>query len=578
MKLINNIALSALAAASLAACTDGNDWTTDAALSRLFGVDDSKIAVEPGISTAELTFAAQQGAEYYIVEVSTDSLYDDVPMGGTANSIVFGKEKQITKTPFTLTGLKRESQYFLRMKSMADGKNESRWVYYKSHGTFKTLFEQIFEPLTAKDILDTYIDVHWTSSEVDRLLVTQTVVTNPETGATEERVVLDKTLTADEAVALAYRISGLTGGTEYTITIWNKGEKRGELKQMTAAPMPDGDLKYILTDDDEYINNALLNQLVAESGLDAPAIAIGVPAGKTVTLGGLSEAGEPAALKIPEGVSLTIFGMPGGNKPVLEVEKSLAIDGAHTYIKFQNLVLTERNGGNYFIKQGNACNIGEIVFDDCVIKDWGNSVVRLQSSAAKVINKLVFENCLVSNISKSNGYLAIHVDASKNGVINNIECHNTTFYNFDEKNNKGFIYSKSTPMESILMSNCTFRNILRSGGYFIDFGDTSTGCSKDITIENTLFGRVNAKDTRGIRSSNVPVVNNSYNTLELADGCYWHKDADEKDNPKTASFFEGLTTLSVSDADVFKDAASGDFTLKNDELISAKVGDLRWIK
>ncbi|MCF0192645.1 MAG: DUF5123 domain-containing protein, partial [Prevotella sp.] len=53
---------------------------------------------------------------------------------------------------------------------------------------------------------------------------------------------------------------------------------------------------------------------------------------------------------------------------------------------------------------------------------------------------------------------------------------------------------------------------------------------------------------------------------------------DEKDNPKTASFFEGLTTLSVSDADVFKDAASGDFTLKNDELISAKVGDLRWIK
>ena len=270
--------------------------------------------------------------------------------------------------------------------------------------------------------------------------------------------------------------------------------------------------------------------------------------------------------------------MPGGDKPTLVVEKSLAIDGAHTYIKFQNLVLTEKNGGNYFINQGNACNVGEFTFENCVIKDWGNSIVRFQSSGSKVINNLVFDNCLVSNISKSNGYFAIHVDASKAGIINNIICKNTTFYSFDDKNNKGFIYSKSTPMESIVITNCTFRNILRSGGYFIDFGDTSTGCSKDITIENTLFGHLNTKDTRGIRASNVPVVNNSYNSLELNDGCYWHKAEDEKGNPKTSSFFEGLTTLTVSDADIFKDAANGDFTLKYDELISAKVGDPRWIK
>ena len=115
--------ITAVLGSALVSCTDGNDWGIDSAYDRLFGVNAEKISVTAEDLTAEVTFNTVKDAEYYIIEVSTDSLYDDVAMGG-ANAKVFGANKEITKSPYTLEQLVGDTRYYLRMKSMADGKND----------------------------------------------------------------------------------------------------------------------------------------------------------------------------------------------------------------------------------------------------------------------------------------------------------------------------------------------------------------------------------------------------------------------------------------------------------------------
>ena len=57
---------------ALTACTDGNDWDVDKSHDRLFGINSNNISVEAEDVTAILSFTGVPGAQYYIVEISTD--------------------------------------------------------------------------------------------------------------------------------------------------------------------------------------------------------------------------------------------------------------------------------------------------------------------------------------------------------------------------------------------------------------------------------------------------------------------------------------------------------------------------
>ena len=110
MKSIKNIlgtaSMMALAL-SATSCTDGNDWDVDGSLSRLFGLNGDKITVETAETSATVTFSAFTSKavptpEYYVFEVSKDSLYEGVE---NANIIKFGEDKTLTSSPVVLSGL-----------------------------------------------------------------------------------------------------------------------------------------------------------------------------------------------------------------------------------------------------------------------------------------------------------------------------------------------------------------------------------------------------------------------------------------------------------------------------------------
>ena len=65
----------------VASCADENDWDVDGSHDRLFGVANDGLNVTEGDTWAEVEFSGFRGTEYYIIEVSTDSLTDDIGMG-----------------------------------------------------------------------------------------------------------------------------------------------------------------------------------------------------------------------------------------------------------------------------------------------------------------------------------------------------------------------------------------------------------------------------------------------------------------------------------------------------------------
>ena len=62
-----------LGASTFTSCVDKNDWTTDSAYDRLFS--PASLGVSAEITEAEVTWKSYPGSEYYVLELSTDSLY-----------------------------------------------------------------------------------------------------------------------------------------------------------------------------------------------------------------------------------------------------------------------------------------------------------------------------------------------------------------------------------------------------------------------------------------------------------------------------------------------------------------------
>ena len=108
IKNIFGMSLAFLAMTPMVSCTDKNDWDVDSAHDRLFGVKSSALSVDTDDdqpTKIAVNFSAyDKNTEYYIVELSTDSLYDDVPMGGE-NARIFGEDKSITSAPVDINNL-----------------------------------------------------------------------------------------------------------------------------------------------------------------------------------------------------------------------------------------------------------------------------------------------------------------------------------------------------------------------------------------------------------------------------------------------------------------------------------------
>ena len=550
MKTINKIfsvALTLALGVSVSSCTDENDWSVDSAFDRLFGVSADGISVETTATNATVTFKPMEGAEYYLIEISKDSLYDEVAMGGP-NALVFGHEKDIVKSPVVLENLEGDTKYYLRMKSMADGKNESRWVYYRDGQTFKTQAEQIFNEVAAADRQESSIRLTWTPGAEG---VTNIVRMNTKSDGTKDSISVE--LSDEDKQKCEYTYTGLTPSTTYTFVIYNGEKKRGTLSVTTAAAMPDGDYKTQLSENTTAITQETLDSLVAKAqaatGLTNLGITIGVPAGKTIDIAGVDEkTGDATSLAVPDGISVTFFGL-AGDKPVLNMPKSLEIGGSHSYIRFENVDIVD-GGCQYIFNQSKACSVGEISFKGVNITGLSRSLVRLQSDDTKTVSNIIIDDCQITDQGKGNYALLLFKDKSE--TVENVKVSNSTFVNLQHN----FIQSNgSTGSTNITVEACTFYNIIGSGRYFIDGGDDN------ITVQNCIFAKTATDSSKGIR--------NDDGSVEII-SVYFTSDFVLSSN----KFEADLPNTPVSSEELFEDPENGNFTVKDEEL--SVLGDPRW--
>lgn len=557
MKSIKNIlgtaSMMALAL-SATSCTDGNDWDVDGSLSRLFGLNGDQITVETAETSATVTFSAftskaVPSPEYYVFEVSKDSLYEGVE---NANIIKFGEDKSLTSSPVVLSGLDGDSKYYMRVKAMSSTSNESKWVYYKDGSSFKTKAEQIFNNVEATDLFEDHVNLSWTPG------ADVTHITYANTNDAENIQTIN--LTDEEKAAGKYTLGGLNPTSTYTITIYKNDVKRGQLQVTTPAAMPAANFKYSLASDVTVISQDLIDEIAEKAKAAAGnetnySATIGIPAGAKVALYGINDSdGGKTNVTIPDGMSVTFFGLAGGDAPTINLDKNFDIAGSHAFIKFQNVKL-EENGAGYFINQSKACTVSEFTLENCEVSNLKTSFFRLQGSDAKSIGKLTLKNSIFTKLCA--GYGFIHIDAgSGKGHLDNVEIDGCTF-NSICVTGKVFIFSKKTDMQDITIKNSTFYNCNGNGQYFVDFNTDTFGPST-FTIENCIFGKSADEATnKNIRSKTPATVANSFRTTDFF------------------KVIKGVNDTEFSSTQLFKDPANGDFTIKAGTL-KEKAGDPRW--
>lgn len=539
-----NVLLTGIVTLGLAACVDDNDWGTDSSYDRPFSPHDIKVSAEATNATVE--FDRLSNVDYYLLELNQDTLYMDGYHEGS-------RIDTVRKSPYVLDKLVGETVYFIRLKAVTSSAAvvSSKWSYFEDGvmRSFKTKGEQIFESIASADRTESSIRLSWAAGEA----VTRIEVSVVD-GDGKKTPLKTLTLTNAQIQEGVCVVDGLEPTTTYSFVIYNGNSKRGERTATTAAAMPEGDLKYTLEDGVTLITSNMVQELVAQAqaatGNTSVGVTIGIPAGVTVDLYSVSaETGEQGTLVIPDGASVTFFGLAGAEKPVLNFVKTLEIGGNHSYVRFENVIIKD-GGASYLINQSNAMQVEEISFKDCEIQSLARSLVRLQSTGTKKIGTVNIDNCIVTNQGSGN-YAFLYWNNAEYSV-SSVNITNSTFNTMVHS----FADVRNSVTGAFNVSNCTFYNVVAASRYFLD-----ARSAVDVTIQNTIFGKTNGDGVGGIRvTGTTPTIIDVYKTSDCNFSSY-NFNADRGETP-------------VLSTDLFANPDEGDFTILENRLKS--LGDPRW--
>lgn len=503
------------------------------------------ISVTAQATAAEISWKSTPNTSHYVLELSMDSLYDDC---SSANSIFVGEDGSITSTTTTVSDLYSNTYYFVRVKSVSKNDTpDSKWAYYSNNNyrSFRTRSEQILNDVTSRDRGEDFITLSWNPE----LTVTHIIYFAAD--GNETRIDLE----SEDKEAGTYTITGLTPATSYTFQIWNNISNRGTRVVSTTNPAPSANVrKYLYAGD--VLTQADLDALVSEGS-----VTYIMEAGMELTWETLDETtGEMAAIIIPDGLSVTFFGGPGGDKPTIKTPKTIEIDGNHNFVSFENVALVN-SGSSYLINEGNVSTLETLSFIDCTFTGYDRSIVRLKDNAAIRITNLAIDNCIITNQGAGN-YACFYWNNAAY-TVENFSLRNTTM-NTALHNVMDF---RNSNMSSIDIENCTFYNIVGSTRYFLD----CQNIAPTIRMSNLIFAKANTavitdgawtSTSRGLRSNSTPTISEVYFTADFVFG--------------SNAFSPTYNYTNVSE-DLFADPANGNFQIKDASFGGRNnAGDPRW--
>lgn len=510
----------------LVSCEKFNDWEVDGSHDRLFR--PSEVTADIDGVTATLKWRAKPNTGEYLVELSKDSL-----LFSQIENTYRGKT---TKTAdgyyFEIPDLLApNTRYSARIKGVdtTGVKPESEWAVV----TFLTKTEQIMFAVTPEDLTINSVVLKWkVPNQVSHIMIG----TNKYDISAPEKAAGQKTIT------------GLAPETAYEATLYQNASIRGMQSFSTPANLPTGDdVVYVKATDD-------LGAMISAATSETIFVLL-----KGTVYNSDSEVALPA-------VPITIWGQDGSNKPIVAFN-GMRLPASVGTIRFENIDFTGYPNGdptatrrNYIFNQSAATNTGEIIFENCIIRNFVNSPMRMQGSNTISIGKFTVNRCLVYDITnnETTGAYAFINNNVKTSKIDNISITNSTFYRIGY----GLILHNSAPSLSVKLENNTFDNVTGDGRMFIDYNAQTVGT---FSIKNSIIGKTfsPAGTAKGIRysGSNLTVVN-SYKTT---DAVY------------NSNAIPGINDYNKASTDLFTDPAKADFTIKDKSFEGiSDSGDPRW--
>jgi len=530
-KLFYILCLAGATLSLTTACSDQDSEITSVQYSRFFSPTTVEARVVDNVNV-RLTWKAVTGADSYEVSLVKNAVQNEEEEVNENDVVeVEGTEvknlKGITMDdlPLVISGLEGKTKYTALVRATGTSNADSKW----SGKEFKTGTEQCFQAVDAADITANSIKLTWAEATPEFQVI------NVQPGD------MEYTLTDEDRAAHCATITGLTGETEYTFTAYRNGEQCGMITATTAIDLGNATAVYPEDNLKDVINNA------------AEGATLALFPGKYQITG---ETGELSKIIIDK--SISIKAARAADRPVINACIHI-MNGASLTMSQIILDGTGTDGSQAF-EWKDAVSYGAFVIEDCEIKNYTKGFYYF--NVAGTVPNVKINNCLIHDITCAGGDMF----DSRKGTINMLELTNSTIYNSATGRDLFRDNNSSNPI-TIICENNTFYNVGSAGVAYRMFYVRSAG--NTVSFKNNLVA--NFSNTRGFSNqaqTNTPVFgNNAYfnckNLTSLVDG-----------NTESVKFFD--TDGRIVENDPFKDAANGDFTLTNEDLIYYQVGAPRW--
>jgi hypothetical protein len=473
-------------------------------------------------------------AKGYNIQISTDSLlFENLVVNDTVLTTSYEVE------------LGGGLTYSLRIKAI--GESSDKDSKFNVYGLFTTGTENLFEGYNQVMTSFGTFSIKWApNSSVTNIVI--------KSEGQQDKVI---EISAEEAQSGTKTVSNLTNGT-YTIEIYNNQFKRGSVTVKV-----EGD--YVMNPGDTL----------------SKAISAIKDGGTILVKPGNYNVGS-AALSISK--SIKIKGFNPDSLPVFYMDAAasnttnmltIATTSRLNYIIFENISFNGYRGLDpsgmigYIFNQGSECNVGKIMFDNCIIQHVGRTPLRVKDPGNKVIDTVIFNKCLIFDIGNESTYAIINNNIT-GGFINNIFITNSTFNNFAGS----IILHNSNNSKSVLIENCTFNDISTSGAsgtsirYIVDYNTYIV--ENTLNVNNCIFGRTPRQYTEGIRTG--------AGTALTIKGSYCTSDYKDNNSPTiTYSIIGYLNAYSGTYSDLWVDPNNNDFHFKDKSFAGkSSTGDPRW--
>jgi hypothetical protein len=481
------------------------------------------------ITWAKSLFSDGLGAKYTL-EISADPNFGGTPAYTTVTDT--------TQVIVTDANLALKTDYYARVKANATAAAAASNGWVVTVDPFRITGEQLFLPVDDAKLTALTAVLNWkVTAGLTRIALT------PSGGTAT-----DYTLSADELTAGEKTFTGLLPSKQYTAELFMGTLSKGVITFTTKSGPPAGTTT---------VNVAPEDDLAAMIAAATPGTVFLLQQGTVYKT--------DAQIVLPANAEIAIWGDHGPNKPVLAFN-GFNLPATAGTIRFENVDLTGYQNNdpagvkrNYIFNQSAASTTEAILFENCTIRNFVNTPMRLQGSNAITINNFKVNKCIVYDcgVTATTGSYAFVHNSVANSKINNIAITNSTLYRIGYS----IILHGAAPSQSVLIENCTIDNSIGDTRYVVDYNAQTVG---SFQINNTIIGKTlsPAGTARGIRAASAYTVSGSYQT---ADAVF------------SANPIAGITSYTGTSATLFTDPASGNYLIKDAGFAGKSTsGDPRW--